>query len=127
MVFSWSLLRDYAEAILKIGRSKTSYKKLMSSFVMKQRLFMSDYTKHAKDKKKNMRFCIVLNVIYMNLIAISAAGIIISFFAQDLIGVIRISLVVQLAVVAMPICVFILLQSRPSKNGGVEWKFLNKK
>lgn len=124
LIGSFILLHDLADSILEIKRSKTAYRKLIQSIDLKKRIFMSGYFSLAQAKKKLICLCIVTNYIYIITISVSVIVIILALLIKKMNDIAFHFLLIQIVILALPLDIYSLLNSKRLKNGGVTWRFL---
>lgn len=123
-MYAFCILHDLADSILHINCSKSNYRKIMSGKSNKERIFLIGYCNEAKDKKTIIRYCRVLNIIYIILFLFIAIAFICCAFFENLRRYLTLFFIIRIFVLDLQIFCYSLLHSKHLKNGGVSWDFL---
>lgn len=123
MFFVWLSCRDLAKALLKIGKSRNGYKKLLKSKTIIDKIFLKNYINSCAADNKKMQLAVWINNIYIVYTPIFAIILLISLKMTFFKLIIFMLFLFKSIIVDIPFIIFFFLNTCHAPNGGVEWKF----
>ena len=119
----WSFILIGPRDILKAGRSKNGYRKLMKSMSFKDKFFMRNFIELSKTAKKLQRFFIVWTYFFYGSVVIFILLIIMYIVFPSFSNSIRIFLGIKVVFIELP-GVYVVVKNRYQKKGRIGWKFM---
>ena len=120
----WFYIWIGPSAVLRLGRSKSGYKKLKQSLTLCQKIFKITYIKQSKAAIGYQYFFVIMTYIGYSLLVIFLLIFLFSLAGYDLTSAIRLFILLKGYIIELPALIFILCNIRFTKDKrGGEWKF----
>ena len=118
----WFYIWEGPSAILKVGRSKSGYKKLMKSISWSDKLLRRNYVHLSKTALKLQAFFVVMTYVFYALILLLLILLIFSAFYPVISNLIPYYFIVKGCIIEIPALIVVFLNLY-RKDRGFGWKF----
>lgn len=118
----WFYIWEGPSAILKVGRSKSGYKKLMKSISWSDKLLRINYVHYSKTAVKLQMFFIAMTYIFYALVLLLLILLILSAFYPVIFNIIPYYFIVKGCIIEIP-ALIVVFSNLYRKDRGFGWKF----
>ena len=121
----WFYILPCPRSILKVGRSKNGYRKLMKSMSFKDKFFMKNFIGLSKTAKRLQRFFIVWSYIFYISVVVFVTLVILFCNSPLFSSYLRYYMTIKMVFIELPGIFVAIPNMYHSEKGGLDWKFLN--
>lgn len=121
-IIAWFNLLSGPNAVLRVGRSKSSYKKLKKSLSFSDRLLRRHYVELAKSEKRLQRYFVVMTYIFYLIAIILVLCPIIYRFIPNFHTVFCYFCIIKGVLIELP-ALIVVIGNTTRTNNGIEWRF----